>query len=182
MNIRRSKRGSFQDAEIECSHGDIGSSDRNLCHRGYLRGTTDSNYLQSHNRASDGCGRGAYDACLERADAASPPILGLPDRDHRGSARRLSSDGITQQPLHVNNSAFAVERVARGWVVRFGTVLLGHPLPDPGSPNHLKALEDHNPLWASGPAILERDTVDLGEGIQAVHYQAGKSGWIGWKE
>jgi hypothetical protein len=88
----------------------------------------------------------------------------------------------TRHPLHVNNAAIVAERMPGGNVARFGAVRLVRPMPPQGAPNYLTALEQHNPLWAGGPATLERDTIDLGDGIQAVHYQSAAQVRLEWME
>ena len=88
----------------------------------------------------------------------------------------------TRQPLHVNNAAIVSERMSGGNVARFGAVRLVHPMPPQGAPNYLTALEQHNPVWAGGPATLERGTVNLADGIHAVHYQAAAQAQLDWTE
>jgi len=88
----------------------------------------------------------------------------------------------TREPLHVNNAAIISERMSGGNVARFGALRLSQPMPPQGAPNYLTALEQHNPLWAGGPARLEPGTVNLGDGIQAVHYQRGLESQLDWME
>lgn len=88
----------------------------------------------------------------------------------------------TRQPLQVNNTAIVSERMPGGNVARFGAVRLSHPMPPQGAPNYLTVLEQHNPVWAGEPATLERGTVNLGDGIQAVHYQAASQARLDWME
>ena len=88
----------------------------------------------------------------------------------------------TRQPLHVNNAAIVSERMPGGNVAQFGAVRLAHSIPPQGAPNYLSALERHNPLWAGGPATLERGTVNLGDGIHAVRYQKATQVQLDWME
>jgi len=88
----------------------------------------------------------------------------------------------TRQPLHVNNAAIVSERMPGGNVAQFGAVRLAHPMPPQGAPNYLSALARHNPLWAGGPATLERGKVNLGDGIYAVHYQTATQVQLDWME
>ncbi len=88
----------------------------------------------------------------------------------------------TRQPLHVNNATIVSERMSGGNVARFGAIRLSHPMPPQGAPNYLTALEQHNPLWAGGPATVERGTVNLGDDIHAVRYQKAAQVQLEWME
>ncbi len=89
----------------------------------------------------------------------------------------------TRHPLHVNNPAIASERLPGGMVARFGAVRLKYAQAPPGDPTYfLKALERDNPVWATGPAIDENQTVTLGTGVSVGHYQSGAQVRLEWIE
>jgi hypothetical protein len=121
--------------------------------------------------------------------ALNAPIL-LPSRPsgYLTAATTAEPDGYqvtvwdSRIPLHVNNPAIFSEQLPGNPVARCGAMCLLHPMPTPGAPNYLRILEQHNPVWVGGAASAALGTVNLGEGIQAVHYLvAAQRSWTGRK-
>ncbi len=88
----------------------------------------------------------------------------------------------TRHPLHVNNPAILQDRMSEGNVARFGAVRLPNPMPAKGSPNYLRALEQHNPVWAGGPPVAAIGRINLGDGIQAYRYLVDGQTQLDWAE
>lgn len=99
---------------------------------------------------------------------------------HRGAYQVSLWD--TRQPLHVDNPAITQDLVPGGDIARFGAVRLPSPMPAKGSPNYLRALEQHNPIWAGGPPVAAAGRISLGDGIQAFLYRVDGQIQLDWAE